>query len=251
MRVLNHLRLGTGRPVLLVHGFLGGSRQWQPLFDELAPVHDLIALDLPGFAGSNGFPVCRSIEEFSAKAIELMDYLGIRAFALVGHSMGGMVAQQIALDHASRVEKLVLYGTASSGALPGRFETFAESIRRMEQEGIGKLAERIPATWFMAGAGHPAYPLCSEIGKSATQEAAVAALRAVERWDVRRRLAELQMPVLVITGDRDRSTPAAEAFALWQALPRGQLCIAPRCAHAVHLEKPRLFNSVVADFLAA
>jgi pimeloyl-ACP methyl ester carboxylesterase len=248
--MLNFLRKGSGKPVLLVHGFLGGARHWPPVMDALSRRHDLIALDLPGFGASGPMPACRSIAEFAAKAVELMDHLGIRRFALLGHSMGGMIAQQLALDHAGRVEKLVLYGTAPSGKLPGRFETFAESIARIEREGIAGVAERIPATWLRTGSAHPAYPLLREIASGASAEAALAALRAVDKWDVRPRLAELRMPTLVLTGDRDRSTPPDEAFALWRGLPDARLCIAPNCAHAVHLDSPALFNAVLGEFLA-
>ena len=247
--MLNYLRKGSGKPVLLVHGFLGGSRHWLPVMDALSRGHDFIALELPGFGASGAMPACRSIAEFAAKAVELMDHLGIRSFALLGHSMGGMIAQQLALDFAGRVEKLVLYGTAPSGNLPGRFETFAESIARIEREGIAGVAERIPATWLRAGPAHPAYPLLREIASGASAQAAVAALRAVETWDVRSRLAELRVPVLVLTGDRDRSTPPEEAFALSRGLPDAKLCIAPDCAHAVHLDNPAIFNLVLGEFL--
>ena len=247
--MLNYLRKGSGKPVLLVHGFLGGARHWPAVMDALSRGHEFIALDLPGFGASGPQPVCRSIGEFAARAVELMDHLGIRSFALLGHSMGGMIAQQLALDYPGRVEKLVLYGTAPSGNLPGRFETFEESIARIEREGIAGVAERIPATWLRAGSAHPAYPLLREIASGASAEVAAAALRAVGKWDVRSRLAELRMPALVLTGDRDRSTPPEEAFALWRGLPDARLCIAPDCAHAVHLDNPALFYQVLGDFL--
>jgi pimeloyl-ACP methyl ester carboxylesterase len=76
---------------------------------------------------------------------------------LFGHSLGSMIAQQFALDHRPRIERLVLYGAASTGNLPGRFETFDATIERFQRVGIADGAESIIASWFVAGRSHPAY----------------------------------------------------------------------------------------------
>lgn len=163
--------------------------------------------------------------------------------------MGGMVAQQIALDHLPRIEKLVLYGTAASGQLPERFETFADSIQRIERDGIAATAERIAASWFVAGRADPGFSLCLQAGKGVTHRAAIATIKAMDRWNVREHLKNINKPTLVITGDRDASTSPSEAFSLWRSIRDAQLCIAPNCAHAVHLEKPHFMNYVLDDFL--
>jgi pimeloyl-ACP methyl ester carboxylesterase len=75
---------------------------------------------------------------------------------LFGHSLGSMIAQQFALDHRPRIERLVLYGAASTGNLPGRFETFDATIERFQRVGIAA-GESIIASWFVAGRSHPAY----------------------------------------------------------------------------------------------
>ena len=72
----------------------------------------------------------------------------LRKFDLLGHSMGGMVAQEIAISKPENVRKLILYSTGSIGALPGRFETIDESKSRITNEGADIAAERISATWF-------------------------------------------------------------------------------------------------------
>jgi 2-hydroxy-6-oxonona-2,4-dienedioate hydrolase len=250
--MLNFRRAGRGRRVLVLqHGFVGGSGYWAPLMAHLEPYFDIIAPDLPGFAGSAHLPAPDSIGGLAAAVIELLHQLGIERFALLGHSMGGAVAQQLALDHPARIERLVLYGTAACGDLPGRFETFEESVRRVERDGIAATAERIAATWFVHGRAAALFPLCAEAGRGAALEAAIACLWAIPRFDVRARLGEIDIPTLVIGGDRDRSVALAPLIELQDGIRGAQLCVLPGCAHCVHLERPDLFNRVVGDFLLA
>jgi pimeloyl-ACP methyl ester carboxylesterase len=248
--MLNYRRVGRGRRVVVLqHGFLGGSGYWTPQMAHLAPWFDVIAPDLPGFAGSAHLAAPESIEGLAGALLGLLDDLGVERFALVGHSMGGMVAGQLALDRPDRIERLVLYGTAATGRLPDRFETFDESIRRLEQDGVAATAERIAATWFRHGQESPFYPLCVDAGRGASLAAAIACLRAISRWDISARLGEIKMPTLVIGADRDRSIAPAQLMQLWAGIKDAQLCIAPGCAHNLHLEKPELFNRVLGDFL--
>ena len=148
-----------------------------------------------------------------------------------------------------KVERLVLYGAASTGQLPGRFETFDATIRRLERIGIAEGGEPIIASWFVSGRRHPAYALYRQMAEAARTDAAIAALRAIEAWQVTERLGEIDVPTLVIGGDRDRSTEPAEQFRLWRGLRLGQLCILPNCAHAAHLEQPDVFHRLVSRFL--
>lgn len=248
--MLDYRRGGRGRRVVVLqHGFLGGSGYWLPQMAHFAAFFDTIAPDLPGFAGSAGLPPPDGIEGCADALCALLDQLGVERFALVGHSMGGMVALQLALDCPERIERLVLYGTAAAGLLPDRFETFDESIRRLEQDGVEATAERIAATWFLHGRAAPFYPMCIEAGRGASLQAAIACLRKIPRWDARARLGEIAVPTLIIGGDHDRSIAPHELLQLHRGIKDAQLCVAPACAHNVHLERPDLFNRILGDFL--
>lgn len=247
--MLNYRRRQADRSVVLLHGFVSGSAYWAPQFASLPASLDLIAPDLPGFAGSGMVPASDSIEGFAEAIVDFADALGIETFDLVGHSVGGFIAQQIALDYGPRIRKLVLYGTAAAGQVPDRFESQADSIRRIEANGIATTKGGIIESWFVAGKENPSYELCIEAGQGVTDAAAITVLKANDRWDARRRLGELRMPTLVIVGDRDRNTAPKEALAIWNSVPGAQLFIAPNSAHVVHLEKPALFNRVLAEFL--
>lgn len=248
---MNHVRRGSGSPLVLVHGFLGGIAEWEALTSRLAPRFDVIAVDLPGFGGSAAIPPPSSIGGYGTLVFELLRGLGISRSSLFGHSLGSMIVQQMALDHPGRFERLVLYGAASTGRLPGRFETFDATIERLRRTGIAAGSEPIIASWFVEGRAHPAFPMYRRMAEHARLESAIAALRAVEAWQATERLNEITAPTLVIGGDRDRSTEPAEQLRLWKGLPNGQLCILPYCAHAAHLEQPELFGRLVTRFLCA
>ena len=72
---------------------------------------------------------------------------------------------------------------------------------------------------------------------------------AMQQWSVVDRLSEIDIPTLVIVGDKDRSTKPSESIQIWENIPGSDLCILPGCAHGAHMEKPDLFNRVVIDFL--
>lgn len=247
--MLNYHRYGTGPAFIVQHGFLGGGGYFAPQMAALGHAFDVIAPDLPGFAGSCEQDSVTSIEALSAAQVGLLDQLGIDSFNLLGHSMGGMVALQTALDHPKRVEKLVLYATGSSGNLPGRFETFDETARKVEAGGVAAIAEAVTATWFAACENAPMYPFCLNCGAGTTTEAVKGALSAFKVWDVSDRLHELKMPVLVISGDRDRSYALNGIVQLAKSIGNAEMCLLPGGAHCVHLEQGDQFNAAITRFL--
>lgn len=247
--MLNYYRRGQGPVLVLQHGFLGGGSLWMPQIAFFSRMFDVIAPDLPGYAGSAQIPPADSIAGMAAAVVDLLDALGVGDFCLVGHSMGGMVVQAMAASQGARIQKLVLYGTACSGEMPKRFEPFSETARTMAAEGVETTGARIGKTWFVEGERAPYYPLCQNSGAGTTLEAALAGLRAMPAWDGTAALANLAMPTLVMGGDRDRSYSLQEMAFLAATLPDAQLAILPGCAHNAHLEKPDLFNQMLADFL--
>lgn len=247
--MLHYKRRGSGPPLLIVHGFLGGIGEWDGLIDHLAPSFDVVAVDLPGFGGSAAIPAPATLAEYGGLIAEVMDALGIKRCTLLGHSLGSMIAQQFALDYRGRLDRLVLYGAASTGSLPGRFETFEATIERFKRVGIAEGGEAIIASWFVAGRDHPAYRAYRKMAEAANPDTAISTLRIIAPWQVTDRLGSIDVPTLVIGGDRDRSTEPAEQFRLWRGLPRAQLCILPNCAHAAHLEQPEIFHRLLSRFL--
>ncbi|MCB2125237.1 MAG: alpha/beta fold hydrolase [Rhodobacteraceae bacterium] len=248
---LAYTRAGTGTPLVLVHGYLGGAAMWQGQVTALAARHDVICPDLAGFGESAGLVAPTSIAGHAEAVLGLLDDLGIARFDLLGHSMGGMVVQEMVRRAPSRVGKLVLYGTGPQGVLPGRFESIAESRASLLEQGMGPTARRIAATWFLQGEAAEGFALCAALGQKVSLTTALACLDAWEGWDGRAALAEIRTPTMVIWGSHDRSYNWSQPEALWRGIAGADLAVVPGAAHNVHLEKPALFNAVLADFLQA
>ena len=238
-------------PLVMVHGFMGGSAQWDGQRQALADMREVIALDLPGFGLHAHLPVIRTIEGFAAWVIAELRDKGIETFDLLGHSMGGMIVQEIARLVPDRIDKLVLYATGAVGVLPGRFETIAQSKLRAQADGAQATARRIAESWFLDRTQSPAYKGCASIAEQAGLDAILAGLEAMEVWSGEDALADLRCETLVIWGDRDRTYPWSQIEKLWRRIPNTSLSVFPKCAHAVHLEKPAQFNEVLIDYLGS
>ena len=249
MSNLSFKRAGTGTPLVLVHGYLGGSAIWADQIVQFSRTHDVICPDLAGFGFSASLTAPSTIVDHAKNVLTLLDHLDVHKFELVGHSMGGMIVQEMVRLAPERINRLVLYGTGPQGVMPGRFETIAESRSRLLQHGITETAKRIAATWFLKGESSKGFALCHELGCSASLQAAVASLEAWETWDGRRNLQAIRCPTLVLWGSRDRSYVWSQPEALWQGISNADLAVVPNSAHNVHQEKPEIFNALLADFL--
>jgi pimeloyl-ACP methyl ester carboxylesterase len=249
--MLPHHRAGQGMPLVLVHGYLGGPEQWAQQFARFSGQFDVIAPCLPGFGAEPDLPVCDRIGAMADVILALLDQLEIRQFLLLGHSMGGMIAQEMAARAGDRIKGLILYGTGPVGRLPDRFEPIEVSKQRLQDEGVAATARRIGATWFREGEAAPAFALVAEIGSRARREAAMAGLDAMAHWDGQAALTRLSMPSLIVWGERDRSYGWSQIELLWKTLPTTQLAVIPGAAHAAHLEKSALFHAILDDFLSS
>ena len=239
-------------PLVLVHGFMGGSEQWRAQVEHMSTHHRVITPDLPGFGRNNHLPVIDSIAGFATWVLDYLEAQGIKKFHLLGHSMGGMIAQEM-VEHAERglVDRLILYGTGAVGVLPGRFETIEQSKRRAADDGADATARRISATWFLRRESDPAYAACANIAAQSAPAALPAGLDAMQAWSGEAALSSIEHPTLVLWGDSDRTYPWTQTEILWRNIPNSNLSVVPGAAHAVHLEKPALFNALIDEFLAA
>lgn len=236
-------------PLVMVHGFMGGSAQWAEEVARLSDIREVIALDLPGFGANNHLAPINTIGGFADWVIADLNTRGVEAFDLLGHSMGGMIVQEVARKAPDRVKKLLLYATGAKGVLPGRFETIAESKMHACSDGAKATARRIAATWFLHRKEAPAYANCAAIAEHASLEAILAGLNAMQDWSGETALGSLTQETLVIWGDQDRTYAWEQTALLWQAITNTRLAVVPGCAHAVHLEKPQLFAALLRDYL--
>ncbi|NKF24431.1 alpha/beta fold hydrolase [Solimonas marina] len=249
---LHYTEVGAGTPLLLVHGLGGSYLDWEHQIPYFARHYRVIAPDLRGFGDSDTGRRLFSIERFARDVIGLADALGLRRFLLVGHSMGGAVAQQLTLDNPGRVRKLVV---ANSMPLfqPQTRRHYIEFAYRWVVMGLlgpARLA-RIGANRMYPGDEQAAAREASAArGMRTSRYSYLAALAALGRWSVLERLGELRMPVLVVASENDYYTHE-ESVQFAHALPRGRLHTVKAAHHGLPAEKPAIFNDVVARFLRA
>jgi 2-hydroxy-6-oxonona-2,4-dienedioate hydrolase len=243
-------RVGVGTPLVLVHGYLGGSSQWDAQLPLLSPHFEVVTLDLAGYGMANHLAAPIDLADHARNVLATLDHMGIERFHLLGHSMGGMVVQEITRQAPHRVNKLVLYATGPLGCLPGRFETMARSRERLRDDGVVRTARRICATWLLDCEASPAFEALAALATQASEQAASAGLSAMEAWDGRQHLGRIEQATLVIWGERDRSYGWSQIEMLWRCIPRASLAVVPACAHALHLERSALFCTLLVEFLA-
>lgn len=247
-----HCRMaGRGFPLALIHGYLGGGEQWRGLLQAPPPGMRVVAPCLPGFGDSAKLPPPQTIPAFARAVLDFLAAQNIPRFALLGHSMGGMVAQEITRQAPQAVAALVLYATGPIGNIPGRFETIAQSRERLLAQGAAAAAARIPAKWLVAGKESPHYPLVAALAGKATQAAHMAGLNAMEPWDGRPALARIGCPALIIWGERDVSYPRPQIDLLMAGIPNAKLKTIPGASHLAHLEAAEAFNAALGEFLRA
>ena len=241
--------VGSGAPLVLVHGFLGSSDMWRPQINFFKNNFRVIAPALPGFGNSSSINSCNSIECMAKAILNLLEKKEIKNFNLLGHSMGGMIVQEIAKIAGDKILKLICYGTGPRGNIPGRFETIDQSRNKLKIDGLKETAYRIAQTWFIKGDKAKYFFLCEEAGKKTSLEAADNGLLAMQNWDGVKNLKNIKNETLIIWGDQDKAYNFNQVETLSDNIPNSNLKIIKGCSHNVHLEKPDEFNTIVSEFL--
>jgi pimeloyl-ACP methyl ester carboxylesterase len=167
----------------------------------------------------------------------------------MGHSMGGMIVQEIAKVAGDKVNKLICFATGSIGNIPDRFESLDVSIKRLREEGIKETVKRIPPKWFVNGNKAKNYYLCENAVKETSEETAENALNAMKNWNGLENLKNIKNETLIIWGDKDVSYNFDQVEMLNKNIPNSRLDIFKGCCHNVHLEEPEKFNKTVKTFL--
>ena len=240
---------GKGFPLVLVHGFLGSSKMWKPQIDFFKYHFRVITPDLPGFGRSNKAKSHNSIQSIANLLLDCLEEKKIDKFHLLGHSMGGMIVQEMAKKSGGKISKLVCYSTGPRGEMPGRFETVDQSRENIKKNGLEVTAKNIAQTWFVLGEKAKYFDLCLEAGKQTSIEAADNALIAIKNWHGVKNLQDIKNNTLIIWGDKDKSYNLGQVQTLEKNISDSNLVIFKGCAHNVHLEQPDQFNHTIKDFL--
>ena len=241
--------VGNGTPLVLVHGFLGSSDIWKLQIKFFKDDFRVIVPALPGFGKSSAVNPCDSIESMAKVILNLLEKKEIKNFNLLGHSMGGMIVQEIAKIAGEKILKLICYGTGPRGNIPGRFETIDQSREQLKINGLKSTAHRIAKTWFIEEDRAKYFYLCKEAGMQTTIDAADSGLVAMKNWNGIENLKNILNETLIIWGEQDKAYNFNQVETLNDNIPNSDLKIIKGCSHNVHLEKLDEFNRVVEKFL--
>jgi pimeloyl-ACP methyl ester carboxylesterase len=245
-------RRGEGAPILLIHG-LGYARWgWEPVADLLARRYELVLLDNRGIGESDAPPGPYTVAEMAADVLGVLDAAGLERAHVVGTSLGGMIAQELALTAPHRVDRLVLVCTTPGGphAAPMPLQTaqlIAEAptleplvaLRRFVENALAPDPPKETVERILAHRLETAQP-------PAAWAAQAAAGAAFDVWD---RLPALAAPTLVVHGTADVVVDPANAELLALRIPDARLDWFEGCGHLLFWEEPERFRTIVGEFL--
>ena len=241
--------IGKGFPFVFVHGYLCSSEMWCFQKNYSLKYYRVIAPSLPGFSESYKAKSLNTINDMANKIIEILNQKKIDKFNLIGHSMGGMVVQEITKIVGDRVNKLICFATGSIGDIPGRFETMDETRKKLKKDGTKISFSRVPPKWFVKGNKDKNYFLCENAVTNVSIETADNALLAMKNWKGIDNLKNIENETLIIWGDKDISYNFDQVNTLNKNIKNSRLEIFKGCCHNVHLEQPEKFNILIKNFL--
>ena len=251
---LHYERSGTGFPLLLMHAGIADSRMWEPQAKAFANQFDMIRPDMRGFGNSELPPVPYSVV---ADFIALLDYLKIDRAHVVGCSMGGTFAIDLALEHPDRVEKLVLVAAGISGSNLGKADAaLFTDIEVADKAGDMDAVNRAEVRLWVDGPRRPEGSAPAAVrelvldmnGRSLNTDWASAEYQPLDPPAIGR-LREISSPTLVIVGDQDLPHASANGELITSNVVGSRTAVIKDAAHLPNLERPEEFNRVLLDFL--
>ncbi|MGZ4275303.1 MAG: alpha/beta fold hydrolase [Solirubrobacteraceae bacterium] len=263
-RWLNVIELGSGDPIVFVHGLSGTWQNWLENLPVLARSHRVIAFDLPGFGESEMPADDISISHYAECVAELLQELGVEKATVVGNSMGGFIGAELAIEYPERVERLVLVssaGLATENAVRGSVIGALHAVDAMAQAYFGwfvsrshALACRPRSRRLMLSIVTPhahrlPAPLAIEQVKGSGKPGFVAALEALNHYPIRDRLPRIGCATLIVWGEKDRLITVRDADRFEELIPDAQKVVWPDTGHMAMMERPRAFNRLLQAFV--
>lgn len=248
---IHYRECGSGSPVVLVHGLGSRGSDWRPQVEALAGRYRVITVDLRGHGDSDVPPGPYSMSQFADDLLAVLDHLALPAVHIVGFSLGGMAALQLALDHPSRLRSLCLVNSgprALKGQLRRRWELGLRTatIRLLGMPRLGRLLA--PRLFPHASQAALAEQFVAQLS-AMPRRAYLHSLRALRDWDVSERLGEVRPPTLVVAADGDY-TPVASKRAYAARMPDARVAVVHQSGHATPLDQPEQLNALLLDFFA-
>lgn len=242
---------------VLLHGIGGGREAWgQGLSGTGAALANegfsAVAVDLPGYGESPALDPY-TLAGAAQRVVSLIEELGRQQGILVGHSLGGMVAQEIYALAPSRVQALALVGTSSAFGKPGgawQQQFLAERLAPLDAgRGMAALAQSLVAGMVSPQAGTAVRTGATALMSRVPEATYRAALTALTQFDRRDQLGHIRVPTLCITGEHDRNAPPPLVQQMALRIPAAEYLCFAGVGHLAPMEAPRAFNDAVIAFL--
>jgi pimeloyl-ACP methyl ester carboxylesterase len=264
-RRVNVIELGSGPPVVFIHGLSGSWQNWLEQLPEFAREHRVIAFDLPGFGASEMPREKITISGYGRFVDALLDELAVGSAAVVGNSMGGFIGIELAIRFPEHVERLVLVSAAGLSIEYLRNERALAMLGAIENRLAaysGWLASRSDALARRPGARRAIFgivahrpdrlpgPLVAEQVRGSGKPGFLPALDALTDYPIRDRLGEIACPTLIVWGAEDKLVPARDADEFARLIPNSRKVVWAQTGHVAMLERPEAFNALVQAFLA-
>lgn len=247
---------GNGEPLVLIPGFASGAWSWEWQIDELSEHFRVITFDPRGISRSkitNGAAV--TISKLADDVAALLDELKIRSANVLGISFGGFVAQDLAIRHPGRVNRLVLASTSFGG--PNHVMPETEVLMALssteEMNSASRIRRHIVSAFteeFASANPGIVDRFCALREANPVPEAVFfSQLNAAMNFDAESHMAMLPIETLVITGDQDKVVPPQNSVNLAAAIPNAQLAVIEGTGHMAFVERAKEFDQLTADFL--
>ena len=256
-RMPNYSVLGSGPPVLMLHGIGGGHLAFAPQLETLAQAgFRAVSWDMPGYGHSDPIEPY-TFKGLAEKCIELIEGLTFKAprpgVTLVGHSMGGMVAQELVLRRPELVERLVLCGTSAAFGKPDGDWQQAFVQSRMAPLLAGQTMAELAETLVPAMAGPQALPEGLTLARHCMAQVPVAtyrrALEALVGFNRQEALGGIAVPTLLMVGEHDPNAPPKVMQRMAERIPGSRYVEFSGIGHLMNLEAPDDFDHALIEFL--
>jgi pimeloyl-ACP methyl ester carboxylesterase len=241
---------GTGQTLFFLHGMNGNSKSWENLFYSLSSSFRVVAWDAPSFGGSDVFG--DNIEEYKNAAKALIETLKLKKIILIGHSMGGLIASQLAYDNDVSVSGLILSSThLGFGCKKGEplMERYANRLKTFSTKlsDIDYAMERAKRN-TPEGTSESVIKFLANVALDIRKESIRDGGRMSQEADNTNICKDLKVPVLILSGGKDTVISTEMHASLIAALPRAHKVVFPKAGHASFAEYPDQFNYQVTEF---
>lgn len=238
--------------LVFVHGIGGSSKVWPDQEAFFADRARVLCWNVPGYGG-RPLPADFTFAGLARQLVDDLRAFGVERFALVGHSFGGMIAQQVARDFPEGLTHLVLSGTSPAfGSSEGDFQKrfIAERIGPLDAgKTMRDIADGIVRSLVAPGCPEAAMDVARQSMERVAEQTYRASMNLLVTFDLRSALASIAVPALALAGGWDTSAPAPMMERMASRIPGARYLCIDDAGHLANLERPEAFNRAIADFL--